>query len=121
MEDIIEFLNQKYGKEAPLMVHQGSVEEYLGMMIDYSQSENVSFTMHEFIDGVLAEAPDSLMKGTSTTSAALHLFHVNSDATSLSTTGAVLYHHLVAKLLYLAKQTPPSCHFFPHYPCSITT
>ena len=45
------------------------------------------------------------MKGTSTTLAAPHLFNINSEDTPLS--DVVLYPHLVAKLLYLAKQTCP--------------
>ena len=59
--------------------------------------------MCECISGLLSEVLDSLMKGP----AASHLFNINSDVTPLSTTDAVHYHHLFAKLLYLAKLTHP--------------
>ena len=100
---IIESLNQKYGKEAPLVVHHGPVQEYLGMMIDYSEPGHVSLTMPEYIDGVMNKMPVSLLKGTLTTPAAAHLFNINPIAHLLPKTDAVTYHHLIMKLLYLAK------------------
>ena len=61
--------------------------------------------MSQYIEDLLLECPESLMKGTSTTPATNHLFQTNEDAEKLDATDAVLYHHLVAKLLYLGKQT----------------
>ena len=98
VEQIIESLSEKYGKEAPLVVHQ-----YLGMRIDYSQPGCVSLTMPKYIDGVMSKTPVSLLKGISTTPATSHLFNINLNAHPLSTPDAVTYHHLIAKLLYLAK------------------
>ena len=37
VEEMDESLNQKYGKEAPLVIQYGPIWEYLGMTIDYSQ------------------------------------------------------------------------------------
>ena len=64
--------------------------------------------MIDYIWGVIDETPDILLKGISMTPAAGHLFNINSDATPLGSTDAVLFHHLVAKLLYLAKWTQPN-------------
>ena len=36
VEDIVDKLNERYGKEAPLVVNRGKVHDYLGMTIDYS-------------------------------------------------------------------------------------
>ena len=107
MEDILALLNCKHGKEAPLVIHRGDIQQYLRMTINYSQAGKVSFLMEEYIDRLIAETPPTLMKGTFTTPAASHLFNVNPNATPLSTSDAVIYHHLVAKLLYLAKETWP--------------
>ena len=107
VEEIITGLNERYGKETPISVHRGQVQEYLGMTIDYTQKGKVSFSMPQYIEDLLSECPDSIMKGTSTTPAANHLFQVNENAEKLSAMDAVLYHHLVAKLLYLGKRSRP--------------
>ena len=51
-------------------------------MTSYSQPGHVSLIMPEYIDEILNEPPNSLMKGTSTTPAATHLFNINSEATN---------------------------------------
>ena len=61
-------------------------------------------TMFDFIDELLKECPDDLMKGTSATAAAAHLFTVSSDSDKLDEETATLYHHLTAKLLYPNQQ-----------------
>ena len=103
VEQIVESLNEKYGKEAPLAVHHGPVQEYLGMRIYYSWLGCVSLTMPKYIDEVVSEMPLSLLKGTPTTPATSHLFNINPNTLPLSTTDTVTYHHLIARLLYLAK------------------
>ena len=107
VEEIITVLDEQYGKETPISVHRGPVQEYLGMTIDYTQKGKVSFSMPQYIEDLLLECPESIMKGTSSTPAANHLFQVNDHAEKLSAMDAVLYHHLVAKLLYLGKRTRP--------------
>ena len=107
VEEIIMGLNDRYGKDTPISVHRGLVQEYLGMTIDYTVKGKVSFSMSQYIEDLLLECPESIMKGTSATPAANHLFQTNENAEKLSAMDAVLYHHLVAKLLYLGKRTRP--------------
>ena len=107
VEDIVKALDNKYGKETPITVHRGPIQEYLGMTIDYTAKGKVSFSMPQYIEDLLGQCPESIMKGTSSTPAANHLFQTNENAEQLGATDAVLYHHLVAKLLYLGKQTRP--------------
>ena len=47
------------------------------------------------------------MKGPCTSPAANHLFNVNENATKLDASSAIIFHHLTAQLLYLAKRTRP--------------
>ena len=107
MEDIIRALNNKYGNESSITVHRGPIQEYLGMTINYMVKGKVSFSMPQYIEDLLLECPESIMKGTSTTPAANHLFQTNENAEKLGATDAVLYHHLVAKFLYLGKRMRP--------------
>jgi len=57
--------------------------------------------MHKYINKMLAELPSD-MNGVSRTTAALHLFNVNEGAEKLDEEKAQMFHHLVAKLLYLS-------------------
>ena len=47
------------------------------------------------------------MKGAMSTPAAKHLFDSNPEAEKLEDVKSEAYHHLVAKLLYLAKRSRP--------------
>jgi len=99
VNDIIKKLEEKFGQESPLVTSQGKTVEYLGMCIDYTVKGKVKILM--YIDKMLAELPSD-MNGVSTTPAALHLFNVDDGAEKLDEDRAQLFHHLVAKLLYLS-------------------
>ena len=104
MDDILGKLNGRYGKESPLVVTRGRVHDYLGMTMDFTTPGKVILSMPDYIDTLTKEIPSDLRKGASTTPAAGHLFSTNADAEKLSEDQASEYHHLVAKILYLAKQ-----------------
>lgn len=57
--DIINKLQQEYGKETPLTVKQGKVfDDYLGMKMDFSVPGKVIFSMIEYIEQLISETPD---------------------------------------------------------------
>ena len=107
LEDVISKLELRYGKEAPLSITRGDIHEYLGMKIDFSEKGKVKFSMPEYIDRMIEDTPDELLKGPASTPAADHLFQVNPDAEKLDTSSAIIFHHLTAQLLYLGKRTRP--------------
>ena len=106
VDDIIESLQKRFGQETPLTINRGVKHDYLGMTIDFSQTGKVIFTMDDYVDGVLEDAPSD-MSGTSVTPAARHLFDVNPEARKLGKQQADEFHHMVAKLLYLSKRARP--------------
>jgi hypothetical protein len=55
--------------------------------------------MFNYIDELLKECPDDLMKGVSSSGAAAHLYNMNNDAEKLDAETAILYHHLTAKFV----------------------
>ena len=85
VESILGAINHRYSLEAPLVVHQGLAQEYLGMTIDYSNKGKAHFTMPKYINDLIVEIPPSLEKGPCTTPAATHLFTTNEDAIKLLT------------------------------------
>ena len=104
MEDNIRLLNEKFGKESPLTTTKGKVLEYLGMTLYYMTKGKVKISMYKYIDKFLTELPSD-MNGSIKTPAASHLFNVNKDSNKLPEETAQLFHHLMAKLLYLLCRT----------------
>jgi hypothetical protein len=49
LKDIAKKLNSKYGQKVPLNIHQGPVQEYLGMTINYSEEGKVKFQMRDYM------------------------------------------------------------------------
>ena len=95
-EDLVTKLENRFGKEAPLVVNRGSVHDYLGMRINFSEPGKVIFSMKEYIEKLINEALEDLMKGASTSPAAHHLFNVDKNCEKLDPSLAILFHHLVA-------------------------
>ena len=62
--------------------------------------------MDDYVKGIINESPSD-MDGVVLTPVAEHLFDVNPDAKSLDMVQAKLFHHLMAKLLFLCKQACP--------------
>jgi len=95
-----------YGKEAPLTISRGKVHKYLGMNIDYRQRGKVAITMYEFINELLSKLPVD-MDGEANTPASSHLFNFNDDGTELDERQSIMFHHFIAKLLFLCKWARP--------------
>ena len=57
VENILDKLNNKFGKESWLTTCQENVLEYLGMKIDYWQQGKVRYIMYEYIYKLLEELP----------------------------------------------------------------
>jgi hypothetical protein len=75
-------LESAFGKEAPLTIRRGKLHDYLGMTIDYSVAGKVSFTMIDFIEGMLAKIPAD-MDGEAATPAGNHLFDVSESTADM--------------------------------------
>jgi len=104
VEDVLKRLTEKFGQDSPLTTCRGKILDYLGMKIDYRRKGKVTFSMENYIKQLLEEAPYD-MTGTAKTPAACHLFNTNDGAIKLDETKAQLFHHMVAKLLYLCRRT----------------
>ena len=79
------------------------IHNYLRMMIDYLVRGKVHFSMDQYIDNLLVDGPEKLMKGTRTTPAVNPLFEVDNICQKFDANEAIVYHHLDAKLQYLCK------------------
>jgi hypothetical protein len=105
--DTIEILKAEFGKQSALTVRRGKVHDYLGIQFDFSTAGKVVMTMTDYISELLEETPDDLLKGTATSPAGNYLMNVNPECERLDSETGAMYHHLTAKLLYLAKRVRP--------------
>ena len=106
VDQVIELLRDEFGQEGPLTVTRGKIHDYLGMTLDFSIPQKVQIHMYEFIEKMLADLPPD-MDGMARTPAADHLFAVNPTPKPLPEETAILFHHNVAKLLFLCKRARP--------------
>jgi hypothetical protein len=61
LDNVIDQLNGEFGTTKKLAASYGKIYEYLGMTIDYSEDGKVKFTMYDYLEDILVEAPDDMM------------------------------------------------------------
>ena len=99
LDAFLDDVNQVFRKESPVVVQKGPHHDYLGITLDYSSIGKVIMDMKQYIDKVLAEAPPDI-KGVAQTPTGEHLFKVNTECSCLDAPSTMLFHHLVAHLLF---------------------
>jgi hypothetical protein len=104
--DIIEMIDNEFGKEAPLTITRGRIHDYLGMTLDFSEQGKVKVKMLDYVEKMLKDLPDE-MAGEAPTPAANHLFAVDDNQTKVSEIKAQFFHTYVAKALFLCKRARP--------------
>ena len=107
VDNMIEAVKREFGKDMDVTIRRGKIHDYLGIQFDFTQNGKVIMTMDDYIQELIKEVPDDLFKGTAASPAGNHLFNVNPNCEKLDNETAVIYHHLTAKLLYLAKRIRP--------------
>ena len=105
VEETLDELNKEFGELAPMTITRGNDHEYLGVNIKYLKRK-VQMSMKKYIKEMLQELPKD-MDGTAATPAAKHLFEVNEECKKLPEKQAMMFHHYVAKLLFLCKRARP--------------
>lgn len=78
----------------------------LVVMIDYSMWNKLKFTMYNYIYKLINELPEDI-KEIATSPWSSNLFEVNGQSPLLNEEDVELFHHLVAKTLFLLKQAWP--------------
>ena len=106
LEDLLKQLDGAFGKDGPLTIHRGKKHDYLGMWLDFSLDGKVQVQMFDYIDNMLGDLPED-MCGMVTSPATDHLFTVSDTGKKLTREQSEMFHHNVAKLLFLCKLARP--------------
>ena len=108
--DIIQRLNDKYGKITPMVSTHGKVRDYLGMTINFLDDSKVEITIYDYVDKIINELPTEMISE-SATPASNHLFEIRDDGDNdqlLTPELSEEFHHLVARTLFLSKRAQPN-------------
>ena len=107
LDNIIDHQNDIFGSEGELLAASyGKIHEYLCITIDWSIDGKVNFTKYDFLDNILAEAPEDF-DGEDVTPAVSDLFQVDETCRKLDIPTADMFHRFVARFLYVAKRVRP--------------
>ena len=103
IEALAEGLVNRYGD---ITRKDGPIVDYLGMVFDLTTQGVAKVSMTGYVDNMLTEAGTAKGARTPVTEG---LFDVRPDIDSASEEQRVIFHHRVAKILYLAKRARPDC------------
>jgi Reverse transcriptase (RNA-dependent DNA polymerase) len=103
IESLGEGLRVRYGE---ITKSNGTILNYLGMVLDFSQQGETKVTIKGFVEDMLKS---SGVTGGAKTPATDGLFEVRPDAPLCSEERRKEFHSIVAKLLYLTKKSRPEC------------
>ena len=97
---VITKIEKKFGK---MTVKRGKEYVFVGMNISFIGDNKVKLTMKNYLEEAIQTFGEDILAGAATP-ANRNLFVVNNDLPSLETERAEIFHHVVAKLLYVAKR-----------------
>jgi hypothetical protein len=109
---ILDLLDARYGQEivggvrAPITFTRGKKHDYLGMLLDYTESGVIKVDMREYLAKIIADMPED-MDGTASSPAADYLFTIKEGIEPLNQEKSEFFHATVAKLLFLCKRGRP--------------
>lgn len=100
LDAFVEKLKSVFGKEDELSETTGEVHEYLDLTIHYNLPGKVAFTMFEYLEDIIVEAPEELKPSKCVYPCNGNLFKIKEDSPLLDPKRADLFHRLVARLLF---------------------
>jgi hypothetical protein len=100
VDEIVQKINDKFGG---LSVTKGKHHKYLGMAITYNEDQTVSISMDEYVEEVIDTfSKESEIISKAVTPALRNLFEVDESSPKLDDHKSSIFHHCVAKLLYVS-------------------
>ena len=118
LDIFIRMMENEFGKDTPLSILRGAVQQYLGMTLDFSEKGRVVVKMDNYVKTMLNDAPSS-MDGKAATPIAAYLFKINTvNPKSLDQERKDLFVHLVMQGLYLSQRGCPGIRTAISFLCS---
>ena len=103
LESIVHWFAEEF---EDLNVTRGSVHQFTGMTLDYTQPDKLIVTMKNQIDNLLEKTGT---KGTAVNPAEADLFIIDATSPSLDRKRKDEFHSIIASISYIAKRIKPEC------------
>jgi len=103
LESIVHWFAEEF---EDLNVTRGSVHQFTGMTLDYTQPDKLTVTMKNQIDNLLEKTGT---KGTAVNPAEADLFIIDATSPSLDRKRKDEFHSIIASISYIAKRIKPEC------------
>ena len=107
LDGFLDDLRYKFGQEDELAESRGFVHEYLVITIDYLLPGKVVFTMFNYLEDIIVEAPDDLKKSCLYYPGNERILKMNPESPKLSQKQVELLHGILARLLFASKRARP--------------
>ena len=104
--NMITYLESIYG---PMTLKRGNKHTYLGMNMDFTERGTVKVSMTGYIDETVYELPEYFTTPV-VSPAAEHIFKINTSGNNLIEDNTILFHRIVAKMLFVRKFYKPYIH-----------
>ena len=118
LEEIIDQLNNEFGKIKKLDPDYGPKLDYLGMQVDFSKPGTVKFTMYEYLEDILVECESRGWTREVVTPAKKELFEIKENAKKLNDADSDFFHRITARLLYAGKRARPNIQLAVAFLCT---
>ena len=86
-----------------MSVTRGKRHDFIGMKVEFLQDGRLSISMRDYLEECIAVSGESFNRG-ATTPARTGLFVIDENAIELDEDKKDIFHHIVAKLLFVAKR-----------------
>ena len=97
---VTNIIEQLYNKYREMTITRGKKHAYIGMNISYNEDKSVVIYIKGYLQEVLDEFTEEI-NVISTCPAGLYLFQVNEECVKLNKELSILFHRLVAKILFV--------------------
>lgn len=104
VEEVMQGLADKYN--AVLKPDFGDTHDYVGMHIHFPGDKSVHIKMSSYIENALSDFPEELGKSV-TSPASEHIFRVNPNGTPVEEEKRIIFHTIVARLLFISTRARP--------------
>jgi hypothetical protein len=99
-------INIEFGKEAPLTITREGIHDYLGMTLEYSDTDKVNIKVLDYVKKMLVDLQHE-MDGEAPSPAANHLFTVDDKQTKVDEKKVQFFHTYVSRTLFHCKRARP--------------
>ena len=101
VSDVINNIEKEFGI---MTVTRGKEHIFVGMNLKLNEDGTVSISMNDYIEECIASYGEEISKNNTKTPANSKLFNVDVHSTRLTEDKSEIFHHIVAKLLFVMKR-----------------